>query len=52
MSELLKAHSKWENQPVCFLKENELVKEEDDENEDEISELVIPEKDLSKILKK
>jgi len=47
MSELLKAHNKWENQPVCFLKENELVKEEDDDHDDEVPELVAPEEELS-----
>lgn len=41
MSELLKTHNKWEQQLEGFLKENELIK--DDDNEDEISELSVPE---------
>ena len=47
MSELLKAHNKWENLPVCFLKENELAKEEDDDHNDEVPELVVLEEELS-----
>lgn len=37
----------WKQPPVCFLKDNELIKEEDDDEEDEMSELSVPEEEPS-----
>ena len=47
MSQLLKANDKWDKQPVFFLKENELVKEENDDHEEEVSESAVPEEEPS-----
>ena len=55
MSELWKKHCNWDNPPVCFWQSDEVFKDEDDLEEDEVAEYlayednVAPEEALSEI---